>query len=517
MIQLKELFRNRITIGLVIFYAAGIFVGNITAFKSVLPVCTVIAALAVLYSIFSKIGARRAVSLGIAVCAVVFTIGAAYMNYSNENRQKELRNYIGKGIWIYGTVTSSPKLTQKGNHYSITVDVHKIEHKNKSTTADGKVIIYVSRRDNTAPKMNDCVYLFTTLEVPDFEEGTFNYNEYLRTKDIYATGFTDYVYPYIGSDRPFSLAGKINEIGRDINMFIENRIDFLFSYDKDARAMIKGILLGEKDDFSDELENNLSVAGFSHITAVSGLHLSILFGALCGLLGFMKIHRGITSLVALPVVLIFAAVTNFSPSVCRAAIMLTISIFAFLTGRQYDSLTALFLSAFIILTVNPYSLFSISFILSFCSTLSIILFYGRINSIFSKISQKFKPVKWLCSSFSISASAFIGTAPFIAYYFGIISFSSFLANIWVVPLCAPIFILGYTLCGISLYLPKIICNLFLYPLAFGLEIMIQTANMLGEVRFLYKEIESFSPVWVLAYYVIAFIIFGFIYKKESQK
>lgn len=514
---MKELFKNRLTIGLVIFYTAGIFIGNFTAFKSVLPFCVIIAVLTVAYSIFTKVGANRAVSLGIAVCVIILSIGVAYMNYSNENRQKELRSYMGKSSWIYGTVTTAPKLTQKGNHYSITVDVHKIEYKNTTKELDGKIIVYVSRKDNTAPKLNDCVYFFTTLESPDFEEGNFDYNEYLRTKDIYATGFTDFIYPYTGSDQPVSLVKRVNHLGRNINIFIQNRIDSLFSYDKDAKAMIKGILLGEKGDFSDNLQNNLSIAGFSHITAVSGLHLSILFGALCGFLGFMKIHRGIASFIALPVVLIFAAVTGFSPSVCRAAIMLVISIFAFLTGRQYDSLTALFLSAFIILTVNPYSIFSISFILSFCSTLSIILFYGRINNLLRKVSQKFKIVRWLWSSFSISASALIGTAPFIAYYFGIVSFSSFFANIWVVPLCAPIFILGYAVCGVSLILPEIIYNLILYPLAFGLEIFIQTANLFGTMG-LYKEFDPFSPVWILAYYVIIFIIFSIVNKqKESQE
>ncbi len=512
---MMELFKNRLTIGLVLFYAFGIFIGTHFFSTYFILIGSFLAVLFVILSIVLFKNTKRTVSLGICVCIIFLVGGALYSNYTSQNRQKELRSFANVECRVYGTVISKPTLTQKGNHYSVTVDVHKIVQNNKSTNLKGRIILYVSRLDNTAPKLNQCIYFYTKLEPPEYEDGNFSYNEFLRTKDIYLTGFTDKVYPYTGYDRSLSLTDKIKETGRKINSFFSERVDILFDYDQDTKAMAKGILLGEKGDFSDELNNNLSLAGFSHIAAVSGLHLNILFGALCGLFGFLMIHRKITVFIALPVILIFSAITGFTPSVCRSAIMLVICILSIFFKKEYDSLNALFVSAFIILTANPYALYSISFILSFISTLTIILLYEKLYSIF-KLNSKFpKIIKGLASSISVSTAAFIGTAPFVAYYFGIVSFSSFFANIWVVPLTAPIFICGYILCIISTFLPDFICNLLLYPLAFWIEILIQTANFFAKMSFLHFEIDEFSPIYIIIYAII--ITFIFRKRKSSPK
>lgn len=509
---MQELFKRRLTVALVLFYAAGIFLGVKTKFNFWLTGSVLTVLLIVAIVVLRK---NKAFLKSIMLCILILAIGVIYVGYSAENRQSTLRGFVGEKCRVYGTVITSPSITEKGNHYFVNVDVHKIEQKGKTTPANGRVIVYVKRTDNTAPKMNDCIYFYTKLENPDFKEGSFDYNEYLRTKDIYAMGFTNEIYPYTGYDKPNSVTYKIKALGREINMFLRDRIDEVFSYDQDASALMKGILLGEKTDFTEEMESNLSLAGVSHIAAVSGLHLNILFGALCGFLGFMRVHRKFAAGITLPAILLFAAVTGFTPSVCRAAIMLALCLLALLFKKQYDSLTALFVSAFIILTVNPYALFGISFILSFSSTLSIILLYKRINSIFKGLSEKSIILKGILASISLSAAAFIGTAPFIAYYFGVVTFASFIANILIIPLCTPIFIFGYLLCGISLFLPELICNILLCPLAFWIEMLINITDFFANLKFAYIKIGNFSAIYLLIYFVVV-TLFA-IPKKQPQE
>ncbi len=503
-----QLFKNRITVGLVLFYIAGIYAGARFFSETIIAIGIFSAVLFLALGIFMLKDSRRTTSFCLAACLLFFTLGITYASYTAKNRQGELRSFIGKECYVYGTVISSPKLTQKGNHYSVTVDVHKIVENGNSTNLKGRISVYVSHLDNTAPQINQPVYFYGMLENPDYEDGNFNYNEFLRTKDIYATCFTQKIYPYYGNDLSFSFFDKIKFSGRELKVFFTEKIDNLFFYDKDAKAMIKGILLGEREDFSEELSNNLSLSGFSHVVAVSGLHLNILFGALCGLLGFLTVHRKVTALMALPIILLFAAITGFTPSICRAAVMLTICILGLLFKKEYDSINALFISAFIILSVNPYALFSISFILSFMSTLAIILLYSRIYGIFRLTSKSSAILKFLASSLSVSAAAFIGTAPFIAYYFGIVSISSFIANILVIPLTAPIFILGYILCLISSFVPAVICNMILAPLAFWIELLIQTANIFAHMSFLHFEIKPFSPIYILIYGAAIILFFA---------
>ena len=250
--------------------------------------------------------------------------------------------------------------------------------------------------------------------------------------------------------------------------------------------------------------------------AVSGLHLNILFGAFCGLLGFLKVKRKLIAFLSLPILLLFSAITGFSPSVCRAAIMLSIYIISLLLRRQYDSLTALFISAFAILAYNPYTIFSISFILSFASTLSIILLYPKINAIFVPLENKSKIMKAILSTVSISISTFIGTAPFVLYYFEAITLSSIISNIWIIPLCGPIFILGYTLCIITLFLPGTICNIFLYILAALIKIILKTAEVFASFGFLTFSYSDLPPYFILGYFIVITGIYTVIFRIHKK-
>lgn len=494
-------FLNYVAVMLITFYIFGIFMANFNNIRLFVIASSVLLVSVIIFMIFLFKRREHTACVIVLLCLITFLIGAAHLSYTAANRRSELRNFIGEKAWVYGTVVSTPHLTQKENHYAVNVEVYKIEQKGKITPVSGKVCVYVRRYETAMPSLNDDIYFFAELEAPDYKVDSFDYGEYLRTKDIYVTGFTHKVYSDPDPVRSDSYAQKLKFIGRRIKSFMLDRFDTIFSYDKDALALIKGILLGEKSDYSDNLAASLSLAGFSHIAAVSGLHMNILFGAFCGLLGFFRVRRKLVAALALPVILLFAAVTDFSPSVCRAAIMLSMYIIALITKSQYDSLTALFISALIILIVNPFALFGVSFILSFVSTLAILLLYGRINRIFA-FAKRSIILKTITSSVALSICAFIGTAPFIAYYFGILSFSSIIANIWVIPLCGPIFVCGYILNFIGPFLPGFLRNIILYPLAAWLEIIIRTAEIFSHLDFMYVEIPAF-PAWYIPVYYIA--------------
>lgn len=511
-----EIFKSRITIALVVSYILGIFLCfNLDLMPLIYVGCTLLTVLLVLLIVKKN----KSVFIGLLACVLMFMLGALLMNYSDNNRSRTFRNYIGEKCWVYGTVTTEPKITAKGNHYGVTVDVYKIEQNGKSRPVNGKMIVYVKRYYDTAPKINDNIYFFTQITKPDYKEGNFDYELYLKTKDIYATGITHATYLNSVSSNDMTFADKFMIMSRKINVFFQKRIEATCGYDESACALIKGILLGDKIDFSDEMTQDISLAGFSHIVAASGLHLNILFGAFCGLLGFLKVRRKLIAFLALPVILLFAAITGFSPSVCRAAIMLSIYTTALLFKRQYDSLTALFVSAFIILTYNPYTLFSISFMLSFASTLSIILIYPKINLIFLPIEKKSKILKSILSTVAMSIATFIGTAPFVLYYFNTVTFSSIISNIWIIPMCGPIFILGYGISLLSLILPQILCNFMLYPLAALIKIILKTAEIFADFDFLAISCNNLSPYLILIYFaLICFFQISAkkIYKKLKQ-
>lgn len=211
------------------------------------------------------------------------------------------------------------------------------------------------------------------------------------------------------------------------------------SFAEDTAPFAKALLLGETSDLDYETDTDLKISGIRHIIAVSGLHISILFGAL-EMLTFRK--RYLTALVGLPGLFFFAALAGFSPSVSRACVMVALMLLARLLNRDYDGPTALAFAALGILTLNPMAISSVSFQLSFASVAGIFLFSPGIQkwvrSLFGEIKQgsiKARLVGWFSSSVSVTLSAMALTSPLCAWYFGMVSLIGVVTNLltlWVI-------------------------------------------------------------------------------------
>ncbi len=161
--------------------------------------------------------------------------------------------------------------------------------------------------------------------------------------------------------------------------------------------------------------------------AVSGLHVSILFGLISTIT--MK-RRFLTPLLGLPALLLFAAVAGFTPSVMRACLMVGLMLLAMVFDREYDSPTALAFAVLVMLLVNPLAATSVSLQLSAGCVAGILLFNEPIQVWLEK-----KLPRRLRGSMSVTLSAMSLITPLSAFYFGTVSLVSPLTNlltIWVV-------------------------------------------------------------------------------------
>ena len=210
-------------------------------------------------------------------------------------------------------------------------------------------------------------------------------------------------------------------------------------FSADAAVFSKGLLLGDTTDFAYETDTDFKTSGIRHVVAVSGLHISILF-ALISTITFRK--RYLTALLGYPILLLFASVAGFTPSVCRACIMSALMLLAMLFEKEYDGPTALSFSALVMLLVNPLVITSISLQLSVASVAGIFLFREGIRnwllSRFGKMEKhtwKARLVRWFSASVAISLSAMSLTTPLCALYFGTVSLVGVLTNLltmWVI-------------------------------------------------------------------------------------
>ena len=127
----------------------------------------------------------------------------------------------------------------------------------------------------------------------------------------------------------------------------------------------------------------------------------------------------------------YSLLSGFDAPIVRAAIMGTIGFSAIYLGRLNYAYRALFLSAGIMLIINPLWIYDLGFILSFSATLSLMLFERKINKWSKRVPGIFR------EGFSTSVSAQILVTPIMVFAFGRINILSPVINaliLWTVPI-----------------------------------------------------------------------------------
>ena len=202
--------------------------------------------------------------------------------------------------------------------------------------------------------------------------------------------------------------------------------------DEEDYAVLAAMTLGRKDAVTRELRDVYSITGASHVLALSGLHLGIIYLLLTRLLVFRR--RWLEPLVVVPALWAFAFLTGLSPSVVRAATMISIFAIFACRGQRHPSLNVLCFTAMVMLIVDARSLYDIGFQLSFATVFSILAFMPLLDRLpITKWLQRHRIVRWVWSLAAVSVTAQIGAAPLIAYYFGRFSTYFLLTNFIVIP------------------------------------------------------------------------------------
>ena len=146
--------------------------------------------------------------------------------------------------------------------------------------------------------------------------------------------------------------------------------------DDTPAAVTMAVLTGDRTGIEKGLYDNIRAGGVAHIFAVSGLHIGAMFG-FCMLIlegGDRKRGGRASRFIITSAVLIgYAGVCGFSPSVLRATVICLVSYAAKLTGLTVDFLQAIGASAIIVLCISPVTLMEAGFQLSFLACLGLAL------------------------------------------------------------------------------------------------------------------------------------------------
>lgn len=232
--------------------------------------------------------------------------------------------------------------------------------------------------------------------------------------------------------------------------------------DKDDQqsAVVAAMVLGDKHALDKKTKDDYSVSGASHVLALSGLHLSIIYTVLTLLFGKGYKRRWLSQSLIIISVWIYVILVGMSTSVIRSAVMLSVYSLCLVSGRDKASVNSLSLAALIMLVSNPLSLWDIGFQMSFMAVLSILVFYRKVYGLVPKDCDLTnfpfvnRLIKMLWSTAAVSISAQIGTAPLVAFYFERFSCYFMLTNYIVIP-CASLIIYGALVVLLSAPLPAV--------------------------------------------------------------
>lgn len=237
---------------------------------------------------------------------------------------------------------------------------------------------------------------------------------------------------------PQSEASQDSRLSRSRTFFLHQRDRLLQrlsdgGLEGDAYAVVAAMALGDKSALTKDLRETYSVTGASHVLALSGLHLGIIY-MLLSLLVLGRRWRMFSQLFLIVSIWGFVFLVGMSMSVVRAAIMISVYALLSLGHRDKMSVNTLAFTAIVMLMVHPLSLFDVGFQLSFMAVFSILVWYPFFEGL---IPQPFlmshRLVKWLWTMLAVSCAAQLGTAPLVAYYFGRFSTLFLITNLVVIP------------------------------------------------------------------------------------
>ena len=173
-------------------------------------------------------------------------------------------------------------------------------------------------------------------------------------------------------EQAYAVTGFFNRIKTSI------RDIFFRVMPEDEASVAAAMVTGLRTDMSARLNGTLQRAGVSHIVVVSGLHITILFGALNLLIKRMA-NPWVKSALCAAFITAVMLFYGFSPSVIRACVMGSFVFFGGLFYFSYDGLTSLMTAATLILLFTPAAIKSISFQLSFACCLAIVGVYAPLR------------------------------------------------------------------------------------------------------------------------------------------
>lgn len=424
------------------------------------------------------------------------------------------QNYIN---WQINKSDERNNISKQKNKQSIT-------KKPKYKTIN--LYITISKKKNL--EYGEKIEFTGTYQKPEVQRNYkgFDYSEYLKQFKIYGTvKITNFeTLEKNKANKLFKISNKVSE------QIIDGTKKIL---DKESSAILLGLMLGYKNDISEEIQENFRNASMAHILAVSGMHISYIVLGIN--ITFKKIiGKKYTYILSILILIFYMFITNFSPSITRAGIMGILYLISKIIYRKNDIYNSMAISLFAILIYNPFLIQNIGLQLSYGGIIGIVIFNKSVLKFLKNIKIKNRTYKYFIRPkiekildkikeiISVSISVQIFIFPILVLNMNSFNLYFLLSGLILSVVIGPIVIVGFIF--IVFLLIKIggesginflVLNLFKIVIEISTKILIEISNI-GKLPFSKIYIPTISLFFIIIYYLIISTIF-IVYSIYSAK
>ena len=362
----------------------------------------------------------------------------------------------------------------------------------KKKISDNKITFYIKGRERLVVNyygelkenisLGDKISVSGTLSLPSNNTipNLFNYKKYLYYNKIY------YI---IKADNIEKIANNTNVI-----YYLRDKISKRIDKISNSSEYIKIFILGDSSALEENISESFRENGISHLFSISGMHISLFASIILYVLKRISYNNYYNYGIVIIFLTFYSLLVGSSPSVIRSLTMYILFSLNKLFNLKINKIDLMCMVLIILLIINPYYLYNVSFQFSYIISFSLILYSYKISHIKNKI------LKSIYTSFI----SFLVSFPICIYNYYQVNFLSIFLNIILIPLVS---IIIFPLSLICFILPK---------LSFFLQI---TTNILQTVSLTISSLNigiiSFSKPCIILIIVYYLFIFLFLHNKKN--
>lgn len=364
-------------------------------------------------------------------------------NYNEQYAPDHFSHYLSgdSSVVMQGMIYDMPVPGSK-TKAPIRIETIQVEGQERGERCSGNLLVYVAADSLPGTlKYGDKVLIHArrppTRCAPAPNPHSFDYSNYLHHQNIHYNAYLKW------ADIQVVSQGNGNPVWAKAFEYRDRLLNLLQQHftTTDEYAVASALLVGYKEDLSDEIKTAYAETGSMHALAVSGTHVGLLYVGVLFFLEKLPLRgrkgRFIETVLALLAIWIFTFLTGATASVLRASVMFSTHLVGKMVYRQANIWNVLSASAFGLMVYNPYFLFDAGFQLSYAAVVGMAFFYPLLYKISPILKYKWMDEGWKVLLVGVAAQ--IGTLPLSLYYFHQFP-SYFWLSGWVVVLGGAIFL-----------------------------------------------------------------------------